>query len=786
MAMLLVGCGGGTGASLPATTYATTSIHGQVHGGQQPVAGSLVQLWETSTSGYGGTATQLVASTTTATNGTFTFPTANIPANCATGPFAYITARGGDPTGGTGSNPDLLEVAALGSCSNVGASTYVFLNEVTTVAAAYALGSFASDASGVISVGAPSSNAQGLADAVANALLLANTTTGTANASTPAMLLPTAAIDTLADIAASCVNSLPPFAASSSCTRLMSYATPPGTSATAPTDTFQALVNIARYPGSNVNALLGLDGGTASPYQPTLAGGDGTTSALNDLSLGISFPNLTLAHQSTQATFMTIDATDNVWVVGANNGTSNYISELTSSSATGTPALTNTLDASITSSQNVRGAAFDTGGNLWLTNGNHGEVIELPASSLAAPTATGTVYTYATTALSNNTYALAIDSSSNVWTAAYGGLGNCVNTGTNKSCAYVEFPAGNYATPVTTFNGTAQYTASVRGLAIDKNGNIWSADYGQFGSTTPGNSVEILAPASTTATLTTVTVGAAGAGTYGVAIDASNDGWVTTATAAGLYEVAAGGTSATSAAAASPATVSTTASTPASTSTGAVPVGGLAVPQYLAIDGAGNIFVANSGYGTVVQYAPTYNGSTNGYLSPFYGFSPSLTAPTATESVTGYSDNGTTGVITFTTATGANNFVTGQSVAVSGLTGADAGFNGTYSVIATGLSSSKFEVSSTNTSGAANASVTATAAYTPYDQSLFACTTASSVTSCAPTNTGLFGAGNDAIAIDRAGSVWTLSTANSGLLEILGVAAPANPVLASEGYGAKP
>jgi hypothetical protein len=74
-------------------------------------------------------------------NGSFSFST---PLACSNAnDYVYATAAGGNP-GINALNPNLLMMAVIGSCSSFGASTDVLINEVTTVAAAYALSSFIS------------------------------------------------------------------------------------------------------------------------------------------------------------------------------------------------------------------------------------------------------------------------------------------------------------------------------------------------------------------------------------------------------------------------------------------------------------------------------------------------------------------------------------------------------------------------------------------------------------------------------------------------------------------
>jgi hypothetical protein len=387
IASLVSGCGMGTLNTSVGPQTVATAISGRVHGGHQPISGATVQLWETGTSGYGSGAAQLVGSTTTAiTTGHFSFPVSNVPANCTGGPFAYITASGGDPTGQTLSNQNhaILLAVVLGNCTSVGASTVVDIDEVTTAATAYALGNFAtvSGAAGSLaslSIGTSSTNAQGLADAVATTALLASSTTGQANASTATMLLPTAALNTVANVAATCVDATEYNV--SPCTNVLSLATPPG--GTQPGNVFQGLMNIAKYPGNNVTSLLNV-GSAFPPFVPALAGGSsgtGTTSVLNDLSLGIAYPNSTLASASTSPTALVVDKNDNVFALGAGSSSTKYMGALASASA-GSAFTTSTLAVTTGTPQQ---AAVDSNNNIWMSDSGSGDVQEIPLETRPAP-----------------------------------------------------------------------------------------------------------------------------------------------------------------------------------------------------------------------------------------------------------------------------------------------------------------------------------------------------------------------------------------------------------------
>ena len=289
----LTGCGMGRNIPASASPSAIT-LKGNVHGGQQPVIGGQIFLYQVGNTGNGSAATSLLTSpVTSAADGSFgitgdyTCPDANAP--------VYLVSEGGDP--GVGSaNPAITMVAALGGCGDLlanGANTYVSINEVTTVAAAWALAAFGT---GPANIGASSTNALGMHNAFLNTALLADTSTGNAAISTATRLLETAKVYSLANSLAACINTA---AGSAPCTALFTYAT----TATTPTDTFTAALNIVQNPGIHTADIYNL----APPTPPY---GGGLSAAPNDWTL--SSTNVTPAGSC--PTGLALDASGIAWV----------------------------------------------------------------------------------------------------------------------------------------------------------------------------------------------------------------------------------------------------------------------------------------------------------------------------------------------------------------------------------------------------------------------------------------------------------------------------------------
>lgn len=157
-------------------------------------------------------------------------------------------------------------MAALGQCGNLTPSTFISVNEVTTVGATYGLADYMTSLS---AIGSGASDAAALTNAFTFALELVNPSTGSApGASVPAgTTIPVAQINTIADAMAACINS--PGGVSgdgSACGTFIALTTPTGT--TPPTNSIGALLNLALNPTLNTTAIYNLVV-PSSPFQPT-------------------------------------------------------------------------------------------------------------------------------------------------------------------------------------------------------------------------------------------------------------------------------------------------------------------------------------------------------------------------------------------------------------------------------------------------------------------------------------------------------------------------------------
>ena len=363
-----------------------SALHGVVHGGQQAVTGSTIQLYAAGSTGYGSpfpysTGTSLLGNNVVTTGaggsfslaGTVTCPTPSTP--------VYIVATGGNPglTAGT-NNTALAMMAALGPCGGLNSSTNIVINELTTIGSVWALSPFMT---GIANIGTSSTNAQGLVNAFAAVNKLVNTSDGTLpGAALPAgATLPSAKINTLANIIASCINSAS--GSSSACAQLFTDTTVAGVT---PTDTITAAMVIAQNPNLNTADLTTLSTPSA-PFQPTVANP-------SDYSLTLTY---TGGAQSA-AKGIAMDAAGNAWLP---NSTSNSITKLTNT-GTATNITTGSLNA-------PAAIAIDSSSNIWVTNSGNNTVSELnPAATFATIYSGGGLSTPG---------AIAIDAANNAWIA---------------------------------------------------------------------------------------------------------------------------------------------------------------------------------------------------------------------------------------------------------------------------------------------------------------------------------------------------------------------------------
>ena len=561
--LALTGCGMSVSTTSGGTNPVPPLAHvsGRVFGGQQPVIGATIQLFAVNPTTLRGPSTPLISKTiTTDAAGSFDITGAyTCPANALT----YIVATGGDA--GAGPNAKLVLMSGLGPCSLVPALPYLEINELTTVATAYALQPFMAD---YLDAGAPTPT--GITNAFALINDLVDITAGTA----PGPSLPTGAsvntaeLDTLGNILASCVNSN----GGSNCTQLLTTAV--NANGTAAADVSAAALNIAARPAAAVSTLFSFASATP-PFLPILP------TAPNDWTLAV-----TLTGSGIKSPWnIAIDALGNAWVT---NTASNAITKL---SPTGAP-LSGANGFTAAGLLGPQGIAIDTSNRAWIANTGGDSVLELSPS--------GTLLSTVTTGGLSAPIAIALDKAGDAWVANFSG----------NSVTELIGGAPSGASPLT-LNGLL---SAPTGIAIDPTGNIWAASGGNgtLVAFTPSGTVKTGAGLTDgllqgTAQLAIDTAGTAWAAApglnaltainstfaptsgspdsngslslpLGVAIDGANNIWVTNATGNGISELAA---------------------TTGATIPGTTAIGSLTTPIGIAIDASGNVWTANSGSDSV-------------------------------------------------------------------------------------------------------------------------------------------------------------------------------------------
>jgi hypothetical protein len=294
LAAFTTGCGTRGASSADVGAIFTAPSHGSVRGGQQPVSGASIQLYAVGTGGDGTAATPLITHTPatdvpgqaiTDSNGGFSITGLYACPNPSS--LVYIVSTGGNPGLATGTqNTALTMMTALGNCGALTPTTYIAINELTTVAAVNALYSYMTSPSQTASA---TTDSTALLGAFTTAMDMVDPSKGT----TPGSILPTgvtvptAELNTLANIASACVNSAGGRAGdSTACGNLFTDTTPSG--GQPPTDVITALIFIAKNPTFETASLYAMSS-AAAPFQPQLTAAPANFNVISQV-LGSIYP----------------------------------------------------------------------------------------------------------------------------------------------------------------------------------------------------------------------------------------------------------------------------------------------------------------------------------------------------------------------------------------------------------------------------------------------------------------------------------------------------------------
>jgi hypothetical protein len=543
--LALSGCAGDVALPDVPTPGAALTLSGKLHGGQQPVTQSHVHVMQAAATGYGQPAKALMTANGTTilsdsigpyvltdNNGFFSI-TGDY--TCTAGSQIYLLATQGNPGLGTGggSNPALGLMAGVGACPSGGnflaTVPTVYVDEISTVATAYALAGFFTDSTHLASSGTALATT-GITNAGANISQLENIATGQALATTPngQGTVPQAEINTLADILAGCINSNGTPAA---CTTLFSNASSSSGSGAAATATLS---------GNGVGSVAVGTAGTKYTNPPTVvfASTSGTGAAAfatvaNGLVTAVTVTSAGTGYTSAPSVSFTTVPTDtaSAAINIAHNPGSNVttLTGLAASTAPFQPALSSVNDFSLaiqyvpaTSLFSVSGTKGDTGsngsiavdasGNIWGPGNGFLSAVEI--SPLGA---TLKSITLASSAAVSGGYAKPLNLSvspvaaGTIWAANY-------------QLAYA-LPSASAFTVVT--DASANYTGDELSTAFDTNNNAWTgnnypASFGEFSSSgtllvangyVPGGFTPLTSPATYPSDV------------FAVAVDSANHVW---------------------------------------------------------------------------------------------------------------------------------------------------------------------------------------------------------------------------------------------------------------------
>ncbi len=367
------------------------------------MAGATVTLYYAGQNGFGSGTAQgagpiVAATTTTVDDGTGSFSFSKNPLNdqassgnsfscpqTALGDaIVYVIARGGNTLGthdSSVSNSAAASIGIYGYCSQIGSSSFLDLNEVTTVATMAAVQQYFNPTTESLGADGIGQAKVALGNTLGTIANLANTATGTAlvsrqiagstgdgvSAVTVTATPEAGKVNTLANILAACVNNASNLA--SPCTTLFANATPPDINQTvrpyhAPaftpaTDVLQALYYMLTNPtnGGNTNLqnLFALAPAVGAPFQPSLS------AAPNDWSIAVKFASTSTCGTSngsfiSQPQDINIDVNGALWIANGEATKGNLVSI----GADGTPSACVFLNGG-----SRGGGTVDSQGNVW-------------------------------------------------------------------------------------------------------------------------------------------------------------------------------------------------------------------------------------------------------------------------------------------------------------------------------------------------------------------------------------------------------------------------------------
>ena len=566
----------GTGA--PAIVSTGLPFTAKVLAGTTPIAGASVQLYAAGTVGARSAPTGLLSkAVTTDATGLATFNSYSCPSATA---LVYLVASGGTVGAATTANANSVLMTAIGPCSGIASGAKYITNEATSVAAIYALQQFYTVGG---SLGTTATNNTGLTNAFATAGQLSDPTTGAQPSNFSALASsPAPRVNSLANLVNTCLT------VQAQCASL--YAST-GVGGVLPTNTLDALYNLARLPAANTAALY-TQSLLSSAFAPAL------TVVPADFTLFFNYSGGGMNSPSG----LGVDSTGSVWVAS-------YFYTASKFSPQGAAIFPNGLSGG--GLNNSYGLAIDLTDNAWIPNeqpynryGGIGSVTRLrPDGGNAEPTGFG----YEQGGM-NYPLSVALDPNGTAWVVDYGnshvtlldGMGNPISGANGYTTPLFAFPvavavdvnhfgwianqSGNTVTKVAPDGSSfVNYNCCVgaSGIALDQGNNVWVANF-------YGDSVSLISSAGVVVGNATYTGNGGIVRPQGIALDGAGNVWVANYRQTYLTELA-GSTAANVGAAITP-------------KTGYGADAGLLEAYALAIDASGNIWVSNQGSNTITKY----------------------------------------------------------------------------------------------------------------------------------------------------------------------------------------
>lgn len=396
----------------------------------------------------------VVAQTTSDGAGNFSAKVPTNSANTTSNPITYYAVAS--------KSPSIQLIASLGT----GPLTAVRINELTTVASAYAFAQLFRDDYLITGSSLPLSIAAGMAENLVSAQ--------SGSASTVIQTSPNgyetntwSALGTLANVLAGCTQGV-----ENACTNL--FALTPSASGITPTNTLQAIVNIALNPAVNVSGIYNL-GSVVTSYTPALTANQG--------------PNSSAPLQKLDAWTMAVKVNNTGSSACPFGGPANVAFDvngyawINNNVIQGTPNSTNCLVVLKPNGQPANG----------LVNGS--------TSTPNSPITGGGIL--------GSGFGIAIDKLGYIWSGSFGWGNNLPTTGAVAKLSSLGVPV----------SPDAGYTAGllrVQGTAVDQSNNIWMASY--------GNNAVVVYPNQTTTPISYVD---SNTEPFGMAITTDGYAWVT-------------------------------------------------------------------------------------------------------------------------------------------------------------------------------------------------------------------------------------------------------------------